>query len=61
MLVNLSLQHSANFTITTTSSGQLQEISAVTGNPRPFKPGKDGFWLPAGQGILVRRASAQSR
>ncbi len=56
MLVNLSLERSANFTITLKTPGQvLREVSAVNGCLRIYESEKDGFWLPAGQGILVKK------
>jgi len=53
--LNLSLERSANFTITLKTPGQvLREVSAVNGCLRIYESEKDGFWLPAGQGILVK-------
>jgi hypothetical protein len=55
MLVNLSLERSASFSLVTKNPGDsLEEVSAVDGALRPFTPGKDKFWLTAGQGVLVR-------
>jgi hypothetical protein len=54
MIVNLSLERSANFTVSMKASGQvLQEVSVMDGKLRPYQSGKDGFWLPAGQGVLL--------
>jgi hypothetical protein len=55
MIVNLSLERSANFNLALKDAGQhLQEVSAMDDQLRPFPAGKDGFWLPAGQGILLK-------
>jgi len=54
MVVNLSLERSANFTLTTTAEKTLQEVSASDGYLRAFAPGKDGAWLPPGQGLLLK-------
>jgi len=58
MLVNLSLEESANFRLQTkVPDMDLQEVSNVDGRLRPYKPGMDGFWLTAGQGVLVKMGS----
>ena len=55
MLVNLSLDRSCNFTFTLRqSSDHPQEISPMDGKLRAFLPGKDGYWLPAGEALLLR-------
>ena len=55
MVVNLSLAQSANFNLTLKSRhADLQELCVMDGRLRHFPPGKDGFWLPAGQGVLLR-------
>ena len=55
MLVNLSLERSANFSLVAKNrSDSLEEVSTLDGALRPFTAGKDGFWLTAGQGLLVR-------
>jgi hypothetical protein len=55
MLVNLNLERSASFSLATKNPGDsLEEVSAVDGALRPFTAGKDGFWLTAGQGVLIR-------
>jgi hypothetical protein len=55
MLVNLSLERSAHFQIRTKSAdAKLQKVSSVDGGLGAFNPGKDGFWLTAGQGVLVK-------
>ena len=60
MLVNLSLDHSANFKLTTrTSSESVYEISAIDGDSRPFKSRKDDHWLAPGQGILLQQGKPQ--
>ncbi|HVV02555.1 MAG TPA: hypothetical protein VHH88_14395, partial [Verrucomicrobiae bacterium] len=54
LIVNLSLERSANFSLKTAhAAGALYEVSCADGEKLPYKPGKDGFWLPAGQGTLV--------
>jgi hypothetical protein len=55
MLVNLSLERSASFSLASRSPPDfLEEVSTADGTLRPFTAGKDGFWLTAGQGVLVR-------
>jgi hypothetical protein len=55
MLVNLSLERSANFSLASKNPPDiLQEVSAIDGALRPYVSGKDGFWLTAGQGILLK-------
>ena len=55
MLVNLSLERSASYSLATKNRGDaLEEVSAVDAAPRPFAASKDGFWLTAGQGVLIR-------
>jgi len=52
MLVNLSLEHSANFQMK--AADELKQVSPADGTLAVFKAGNDGFWLPAGQGILLK-------
>jgi hypothetical protein len=53
MVVNLSLARSAKFTLKTKSIFQrISIVSAVDGSCSQF-PGTDGFWLTAGQGVLL--------
>jgi hypothetical protein len=53
MVVNLSLETSAKFTLKTKRSGTAtQIISPVDRSPSSFDANA-GYWLPAGQGILV--------
>jgi hypothetical protein len=60
MLVNLSLERSASFSLVTKKpSDSLEEVSTIDGKFRPFTPGKDGFWLTAGQGLLVKVGKCQ--
>ena len=55
MLVNLSLERSANFQFRTRiTDGVMDEVSAVDGQLREYKAGKDGFWLTGGEGVLVK-------
>jgi hypothetical protein len=59
MLVNLSLERTANFTFAAkNTAARIEEISAVDGKPRVFSPGKDGMWLPPGNGLLLRVKNA---
>jgi len=53
MIVNLSLQKSAKFTLTTRQpGGSIRVISTVDGSLSAFDP-KNGLWLVAGQGALL--------
>ena len=53
MSVNLSLERSAKFTITTTQPrDSIRVVSAVDGTLSGFDQ-KDGLWLTAGQGVLL--------
>jgi len=55
MIVNLSLERSANFTVRAKEAAQaLEEVSVMDGKLWTFQSGKDGFWLPAGQGVFLR-------
>jgi len=55
MVVNLSLEHSANYQVVFTSAAvKVEEIAAIDGVERSFEAGKDGFWLAPGQGVLLR-------
>ena len=55
LVVNLSLAQTANLRLTTEPASQtIQQVSAVDGGLRPFDQEKDGFWLPAGQGVLLK-------
>ncbi|HWX18378.1 MAG TPA: hypothetical protein VN578_00600 [Candidatus Binatia bacterium] len=55
LLVNLNLEHSANLSLKTKSSGaNLKLVSAVDGALLSFEIAKDGFWLMPGQGILLK-------
>jgi hypothetical protein len=61
ILVNLSLERSASFSLVPENPrASLQEVSAIDGALRPFTSGKDGFWLTAGQGVLVKVGKNQS-
>jgi len=54
MLVNLSLERSARFSLTTKEPlEKIQIISAVDGSLSPYDP-KSGLWLVAGQGVLLK-------
>jgi hypothetical protein len=53
MIVNLSLEQSAKFTLTTTQPrASMQIVSAVDGSLSAFDA-KNGLWLTAGQGVLL--------
>ena len=53
MIVNLSLERSAEFTLTTTQShDSIKIVSPVDGSLSPFDQ-KNGLWLTAGQGALL--------
>jgi hypothetical protein len=53
MIVNLSLEHSAAFTLETQSPGRpISLISATDGSVSSFDA-KAGYWLTAGQGVLL--------
>ena len=53
MVVNLSLEKSAAFTLKTKSSEEpISIVSAMDGSISPFNY-KDGLWLTAGQGVLL--------
>ncbi len=53
MIVNLSLERSARFTLTTTQPCEsIQVVSAVDGSLSGFDQ-KNGLWLTAGQGALL--------
>jgi hypothetical protein len=53
MIVNLSLERSAKFTLTTKEPRQvIQIVSAVDGSLSTFDQ-KNGLWLTAGQGVLL--------
>lgn len=53
MVVNLSLERSAKFTLQTRQpQAGLKLVSAMDGSLSPFDP-KDGLWLVAGQGALL--------
>ncbi len=53
MLVNLSLERSAKFTLTTRQpDDSIKIVSAVDGSLSAFDP-KNGLWLVAGQGVLL--------
>ncbi len=53
MIVNLSLERSAKFTLTTTQPREsIQVVSAVDGSLSAFDQ-KNGLWLTAGQGVLL--------
>jgi len=54
MIVNLSLQRSAQFALTTqTLFDKIQIVSAVDGSLSTFDQ-KNGLWLVAGQGVLLK-------
>jgi len=54
MIVNLSLQRSANIQLETIKTYKTKlVISAETGRPSPLDE-KNGLWLPAGHGALIR-------
>jgi hypothetical protein len=54
MVVNLSVERSAKFTLKTVRPrNRIQIVSAVDGSLSPFDQ-KDGLWLVAGQGALLR-------
>jgi hypothetical protein len=53
MIVNLSLERSAKFTLTTRQpDASIEVVSAVDGSRSAFDP-KAGLWLTAGQGVLL--------
>jgi hypothetical protein len=53
MVVNLSLERSAKFTLTTRQAYEsIKIVSAVDGTLSAFDQ-KDGLWLVAGQGVLL--------
>jgi hypothetical protein len=53
MVVNLSLERSAKFTLATRQPhAAIKLVSAMDGSFSPFDP-KDGLWLVAGQGALL--------
>jgi len=53
MVVNLSLESSARFELKTVKPGAtLQIVSPVDRSLSPYDP-KAGYWLPAGQGVLL--------
>ena len=53
MVVNLSLERSAKFTLTTTQPcDSIRIVSAVDGSLSAFDQ-KKGLWLTAGQGVLL--------
>src|ERR1051325_782471 len=55
MVVNLSLQRSGNFSLASRKPPDfLQEVSTIDGALRTYAPGQDGFWLTAGQGVLLK-------
>jgi hypothetical protein len=53
MAVNLSLERSANFTLTTVGESTISVVSTEDGRVMPYDPEK-GYWLVAGQGALLR-------
>lgn len=53
MIVNLSLEHSAKFNLETEQSRRLEIVSAVDGSLSPYNQ-KDGLWLVAGSGALLK-------
>jgi hypothetical protein len=54
MVVNLSLERSAKFTLETIKSYKgMQIVSAEDGTLRPMDNEK-GLWLVAGQGVLIK-------
>lgn len=54
MIVNLSLERSAKFTLKTAQPHtSIQIVSAIDGSFSPFDQ-KDGLWLVAGQGVLLK-------
>ncbi|PWU15909.1 MAG: hypothetical protein C5B50_14465 [Verrucomicrobia bacterium] len=54
VVVNLSLERSARFMLKTMQPFALAElVSPVSGKPESFES-KDGFWLAAGQGVLLK-------
>ncbi len=54
LLVNISLERSANLSLSLKRSGTLEQVSAVDGRQRPLSRGQDGVWLGPGQGVLLR-------
>jgi hypothetical protein len=53
MIVNLSLERSAKFTLATRQPREaIKIVSAVDGSLSAFDP-KNGLWLVAGQGVLL--------
>jgi len=61
MVVNLSLERSAKFTLTTASPhNSIKVVSAVDG-AFSTKDEKDGHWLVAGQGVLFKLEDSASR
>lgn len=53
LAVNLSLERSANFTVTTVGDATVSVVSPEDGRIMPYDPVK-GYWLVAGQGALLR-------
>jgi hypothetical protein len=54
MVVNLSLERSAQFTLKTMSPHiSIKVVSAVDGSSSVLNE-KDGLWLVAGQGVLLK-------
>jgi len=51
MIVNLNLERSAKFTITSADPGDVRSISPVDGSATPLE--SNSIWLPAGQGTLL--------
>jgi hypothetical protein len=51
MLVNLSLERTAQFTIKRTTPGPMKSISPVDGSRAAVED--NAIWLPAGQGVLL--------
>jgi hypothetical protein len=55
MLVNLSLDHSAKFSIVARNPGEsFSEISVIDGELRAFKGRQNEHWLAPGQGMLLK-------
>jgi hypothetical protein len=55
MLVNLSLEHSAKFSMVAKNPDEIfSEVSAIDAELRPFKGRNDDHWLTPGQGILLK-------
>jgi hypothetical protein len=53
MVVNLSLETSAKFNLKTTRPGASLKIISPIDRSLSLFDSKAGYWLPAGQGVLM--------